>query len=173
MKVLFLDIDGVLNSMQMWRRLEREYPNQRDDFWETFNDHPERELDVRHVPLLNRITNTTGAKIVISSAWRLFHEHEALKGILKGIGVTGEIIGRTGNDPTMVSRQRGDEIREWLELHPEVTHFVILDDGSDMRPVGRGLVQTSLEKGLEDKHVRKAIQMLQGDGTCQTQPNEP
>jgi hypothetical protein len=141
MKVIFLDIDGVLNS--------RRY-------------HPRRYFEPDLVARLNQITRATGAKIVISSARRRSHAYDELTQILRKAGVEGDVIGRTGYDPRVCGRQRGDEIIEWLNLNPDVTRIVILDDRDDMRHIGPALVPTNPAIGLEDKHVHKAIAMLGG-----------
>ncbi len=60
-----------------------------------------------------------------------------------------------------VAEERGDEIREWLVKHPEVTAFVALDDGTDMTAVTAHHVQTSLfEGGLCDVHVDQALALF-------------
>lgn len=66
-------------------------------------------------------------------------------------------------DTTSILRKcnRGDEIRSWLEKHPEVVSFVILDDDSDMCEFTEtNLVKTSYARGLREEHVIKAIEML-------------
>ena len=70
------------------------------------------------------------------------------------IGCTGW-AGATGN--------RGGEIAEWLAEHPEVEHFVILDDGDDMDHLLPWLVQTDHATGLLDAHVERAVAMLRGE----------
>ena len=42
---------------------------------------------------------------------------------------------------------RGMEIQEWLDRHPEVTHYAIVDDNADMLP-HQWLFQTTFERGL-------------------------
>jgi hypothetical protein len=121
MKVIFLDIDGVLNVI----------PQGRDAYGGIF--HPE------FVDNLERIINETGAKIVISSSWR----HSGLQRMLdmwEFRNLPGEVIGVTPDlyrhidfegERTMV---RGDEIQAILDRMPEITNYVILDDDEDMLP---------------------------------------
>ena len=61
MKVIFLDIDGVLNYMDFWykRRLEFEKTGK---FGPSF--------DEEKIKILSEIVSETGAKIVLSSTWR-------------------------------------------------------------------------------------------------------
>lgn len=162
MKVLFLDLDGVVNSadyMEHRRHLPR--PTQ-------------HSIDAPTVPRLNAITDRTGAKIVISSSWRLarYPDHDPgpvwrLRRILAAHGVTGDIIDVTPHLLEQVpgwvigkGRERGYEIQAWLDGHPEVTSFAILDDDSDMVHLALRHVKTSWKTGLLDEHVERVIAML-------------
>lgn len=117
MKAIFLDIDGVLNV----------YCESRDEYGCVFHDHL--------VDNLRWVIDQTGAKIVISSTWRLSGE-KAIMDMWDFRNLPGEVIGITPNltygrgfsDHT----PRGVEIQQWLDEHPDVTNYVILDDDSDM-----------------------------------------
>lgn len=112
MKVIFLDIDGVLNS----------YATQpKDDVGKLFSIHP--PLAARWAKLLR----DTGAVGVLSSSWR--HDIH-WKQVMFTNGVAG-LIDRT---PELRDRIRGEEIDAWLAEHPQVTAYAILDDDSDMLP---------------------------------------
>jgi len=110
MKILFLDIDGVLNS----RRSAL-----------AFNGlpHPGREdkFDQVAVALIRRLCNN-GVKIVLSSSWRIGRGN-GYKQILDL-----PIIDRT---PTLEGI-RGREIASWLSRNGEPDNWAILDDDSDM-----------------------------------------
>ena len=58
-KYLFLDIDGVLNSVS-WYREE----------WSKNHAYPQGDFDPKCVELVNRIVEETGCKVVVSSSWR-------------------------------------------------------------------------------------------------------
>lgn len=111
MKIIFLDIDGVLNS---------------DDFFEgTANSDLqgiEREIDVEKIKLLKKAIDETGAKIVLSSSWRYMKKVQDLKELLSQYGIS--ITGST----SFIEGKRGLEINQWLIEHPDVVDFVILDD---------------------------------------------
>jgi len=122
MKVIFLDIDGVLNVI----------PKGRDRFGGTFHKEFEDNLKM--------IIDCTGAKIVISSSWR-FDGLDHMKAMWDYRKLPGEVIDCTPDCAQLVSAEkfkfldeveRGHEIQEWLDQHPEVTGFVIIDDDSDM-----------------------------------------
>ena len=58
MKIIFLDIDGVLNSSEYRKRMGRKYYSE--------------IIDRSKMPLLKKIVEATGAKIVLSTSWRKF-----------------------------------------------------------------------------------------------------
>lgn len=131
MKIIFLDIDGVLNHEKFYKeRFEKRYE-------EGSMSYPYSEIDPECVKNLNQLIKDTGAKVVISSTWR----HSGLKyceDALKFHGFEGEII-----DTTPSSRcgmcVRGNEILKWIQDHKDLvgeyynfTEYVILDDDSDM-----------------------------------------
>jgi hypothetical protein len=145
MKVIFLDIDGVLNSQ---------------NFIHSFNGKWElHSVDPNAINVLNEIIKATNAKIVISSSWRIILDLNEIKDILIENGFVGEIIGKT---PIIRdnNRCRGDEINAYLEANPNIDKFIILDDDSDMDNLIDRLVKTSYIDGLLPKHIEKAISLL-------------
>lgn len=121
MKTIFLDIDGVLNV---------DYAD-KDQFGHIFKD--------EYVQNLKEIIEKTGAKIVISSTWK-DKGIERMLDLWKERNLPGEIIDITpdcievcGNTNIVYYDQvkRGHEIKLWLDRHPEVTQYVIIDDIQD------------------------------------------
>ena len=128
-KVIFLDIDGVLNS----------------NFW---NDGHQKEIsdgtliDQEKVMLLAKLIRRTDAKIILHSGWRFWfdgegkplrREAERLVKMLAGEGL--KISGMTPDLTTEEIREtkkfslvKADEILLWLELHQEISGWVVLDD---------------------------------------------
>lgn len=157
MKVLFLDIDGVLNSSAWAER--------HGDGWN-------RRFDPLAVERLERILRETGCAIVVSSSWRVGRTLEQCRAELACAGI-GRLANRRivaltpdHNEPLpgssiVLARPRGDEIDAWLQAHPDVTSYVILDDNDDMGKHEHRLVQTTWNRGLEDHHARRAIEMFQ------------
>lgn len=151
MKVIFLDVDGVLNYSACWSRKENK--GKGTLIW-----------DDECIAQLNRIIKETGAKIVVSSTWRSSPDH--YDAVLNKMNIKGEFIGKTPRS-VVVSHwdgsQRGDEIQAWMdsqEIEP-IEKFVILDDDDDMRHLVDRLVQTSFDKkGLTKELADKAIEML-------------
>ena len=150
MKIIFLDIDGVLNYHDCWAR--RENVGRGTSVW-----------DNECIAQLNRIIKETSAKIVVSSTWRI-HE-ESYKQVTDKMGIEGEFLGKTSHTlwRKMDNCQRGDEIGEWLKDHQDlnIEKFVILDDDSDMSYLIDHLVQTEfMGKGLTKELADEAIKML-------------
>lgn len=150
MKIVFLDIDGVLNS-EDWvsRQVAKNIRVQSDRDW----------FDPEAVKRLNSLfVVVPSAKVVISSAWRCLHSMDELADLFKSVGLLGvEIIGMTGHDKEGV---RGREIQAFLDTMPEAPTFVILDDDNDMEHLLPFLVQTSWANGLQITHVNDAIRRL-------------
>lgn len=153
MKIIFLDIDGVLNSVR--------YDQQR-----TIN---QGNIDETRLPLLKKLVDETQALIVLSSSWRKHWEKDAsmCDDIGREINNTFakyqmSIYGKTA---CIASNDRSEEIRMWLENHDDIEAYVILDDiafgwGSDLQ---EHLVRTNsrIGRGLEEKHIQESIELLE------------
>lgn len=156
MKVIFLDIDGVLNSEKwMVERFQTEGKHR--------NNYPLCEFDPQAINLLNKILVETDSKIVISSTWRLGRTIEELSTLFETLDIQGEIIDITPcflNERKYGKTIRGDEIKHWLENN-EVESYVIIDDDNDMRPEQRlNFIKTSWKFGLQDYNTEDAIKIL-------------
>ena len=160
MKVIFLDVDGVLNS-----EVSREQERNNFDNW------MEHEVSEMHVNNLKKIVDATGAQIVLSSSWRFDHPKatgrdfivdplmKVLDRKLKAVGL--DIIDVT---PDLRGKIRGAEIQDWLDRHSEVERFVILDDDVDMKDEQKPFfVNTTFKNGLTDELSNKAIEILNKD----------
>ena len=100
-KVIFLDIDGVMNSH------------------DTCTDHElglVSWLDAKNVAILNAIAQATGAAVVVSSTWRLTMPFDELCATFVAAGCVAEIVGIT---PDIDARRRDHEIQAWLAAQPE------------------------------------------------------
>lgn len=144
-KILFLDIDGVLNSAAWFERRTK-----KQQFSGMF------ELDIEAMCLYDEIVERTGCKVALSSTWRKASDwRERLE--RQGLN-TNAIIDRTPVMPLpggAESMERGKEIKAWLDEHPDVTVYAILDDDSDFMP-GQPLFKTSWQTGLT-REVAEAV----------------
>jgi len=152
MKLIFLDIDGVLNSERHAKKMHEQ------GVTDTYN-----EFDPECVAALNRICDESGAVCVLSSTWRLSWSLPGMLEHLRKFGFTGELVDKT----PITSKERGFEIAMCLgHFHrhgPEVESFVILDDDSDMEHLLPFLVKTSFKTGLSEEDADKAIKMLEDE----------
>ena len=127
-KVIFLDIDGVLNV----------YGTEHDEFGQIFHDH--------FVENLRTIINETSAKIVISSTWR-FAGLQRMKDLWKFRNLPGEVIDITIDCHDLIKEgrfknyddvERGHEIQDWVDdNNHRIEQYVILDDDNDFLPSQR------------------------------------
>lgn len=138
MKIIFLDIDGVLNN-ELWYKERSKLSKAGELKNQTEKEYDLSNLDPENVAILSGLIVETGAKVVISSTWRKGHKLEYLQELLEEKGFCGEIVGYTPvfhytcNGKFKGNAPRGLEIQQWLKEHgEEVTNYIILDDDSDM-----------------------------------------
>ena len=160
MKVIFLDMDGVLNS----HRYLYEGPVARGAMREDLESWADM-IDPEAVERLNTLVDRTGAKIVLSSSWRVpfMDRMDDFRRMLAGRGFRGEVIGRTPTGRECGAGhtgQRGFEVAMWLRDHPEGDLFVCLDDSGHFAGMMSRLVQTPWSVGLQDEHVERATTLL-------------
>jgi hypothetical protein len=160
--VVFLDIDGVLNTPEDYAR------------WALAAGAREESLfNPQLVARLNRITDATKADIVVSSSWRLYysvrgrHSFAELRGLLRRVGVTAKVLGST---PARVL-ERWTAISEWVATYQGSYQgsfplcFVVLDDdvpADDWVYKHRHVHCLSLPGGLTEKNEARAIELLTG-----------
>lgn len=154
MKVIFLDIDGVLNHERHYKWLmETDEPTLLQSVY------PYSEFNPKSCRLLMDIIRETGAQIVVSSSWRLDGENR-LNSLFKFFGLP-----RIYDITPCLNTARGIEIGAWLAAHPEVTNYVILDDDEDMNDEQKPFfIKTNpYEDGLNEACKDKAIELLNVD----------
>jgi hypothetical protein len=153
MKILFCDIDGVLNSEAFFAE-----KTQNGTIYVSDN-FPYSEICPNAVANLNHICAETGAFVVVSSTWRHGRTVGQLKDLFNGFGFTGKIKDKT---PDLSGKVRGYEIQEWLDLHSERwTEYAIVDDDGDMLDCQKNnFVQTSFKTGLDRECADRLIAIL-------------
>ena len=135
MKIIFLDHDGVicLSSEYGSRFKKKGYIGMNSDVISRFDNFNKKAIKV-----LNSIIEETDCEIVVSSDWRHWATLEEMgeyyihQGILKKpIGFTGTKLhsgAKFFDARTDLEETRAHEIGVWLYEHPEVTHWVVVDD---------------------------------------------
>jgi hypothetical protein len=168
MKIIFLDFDGVLNSDIYFNssvfKTETRGMSQEEIMLVAHRTH----IDPIALQLLNKLVETSGATVVVSSSWRIGYTVEELNVMLKGCGATFEIVAATPRYPDYIEigwgrvpTPRGDEIQGYLNsLNEKPESFVILDDIDNMAHLKEFLVLTDGEFGLTSRDVEKALKIL-------------
>jgi hypothetical protein len=159
--VVFLDIDGVLNS-DSWRcspdrgRLPPKYAKVPRLWW---------DLNPALIRRLNRLT--AGKAVVVMSTWRFLYDWNPLKEALQERGLQGRLVGITPDlaclekPPLWVPAQRGAEVLAWRKEQGHVGPFVCLDDAEAFDDCADHLVRTSGETGITEADVDKALAILE------------
>lgn len=140
MKIIFLDIDGVLTSARC----------------NGFHD-----FDLWAITFLRWACKKGDAKIVISSVWR--NDINAFDVFSK---VFDEFLHENWRTPNLKdSRRREDEIDKWLQNNPDINEFIIIDDDiEDLRRHESRLIRTSSQDGMLSVHMMELRDRL-GIGT--------
>jgi len=166
-KVIFLDIDGVINPVhymnalyKMWKASHNQIKS-KDEYGQLFF--------YQNVEQLKNIIDATQAKIIISSTWRLAGLQE-MKNLWKHRALPGEVIDITPNEVQVVEAGiekyydevcRGTEIDYWMKKNNFTGNYVIIDDTPDMLKSQQNyFVKTDSYCGLTQKDAQKAINIL-------------
>jgi len=148
MKVIFLDHDGVICLRENWggrNKKWKSYIRKNPNTSLILNDAPVEvrfdNFDEKSIGVLNSILTITDAEIVVSSDWRGYASLEELGDYYISQGIIKKPIGCTptslpgdlhyffeSHDKSELEQTRSYEILEWLKEHPEVTHWVAVDD---------------------------------------------
>ena len=165
-KIIFLDIDGVLNS-QKWYDFyisNEMYKDKSKDF----------DLDPSAIELLNSILEEVpSVRIVVSSTWR--YDIDDTIDRLKAQGLKIPVIGKTSvkvhEDQYM---PRGVLVKKWIDEHicSDTCNYVILDDDTDfLIDQANNFIKTSSSEGITEDNVKRAIGIL-GRDIKRSNPNQ-
>lgn len=158
MKVVFLDIDGVLNYKAF---LESNSP---------FN------IDRKNVLLLKELIKKTGAVLVLSSGWRSYFDNHMnpvskeavyLKNMLNeyGIGLYDKTPDFSTADIRLnkeFSKVKAREIKAWLKCHADIENYIVIDDLLlNDEEIDYRLVRTDNAMGIAKSDIELAVHMLE------------
>lgn len=154
MKLIFLDIDGVLATRESYKTVSvlkvgsKRYSS----------------LDLRAIVNLQLVLDQTKADVVISSSWRKLYSLAELRHILDQESLDCQVVGVTPSH----AHGRGAEITQFLVTLPTPpVSYVILDDDAydieDEHPNNLVYVKDGFSKtGLTYSQAQRAIQILEG-----------
>jgi hypothetical protein len=157
MKVIFLDIDGVLNSEEFLKNNQSEM------------------IDRNNVSILKSVIDKTGAVIVMSSGWRLWFDDnmmprdgysQCLHDILYEFDI--KLFDKTPDFSTeeirtkkTFSKVKAKEIIAWLSDHETVDKYVVLDDlNLQNEEINSHLVRTNAQVGITEDDAKRVIDMI-------------
>ena len=151
MKIIFLDIDGVLN--------DTEYRKNHAGL--------DKILSPEKIILLRQLAKKSGAEIVLTSTWRAYlfkkplfknsEEKEYLSDTLNSFGV--HLYDLT---PWIDASEKNLEIKEWLDKHSNIENYVILDDSVFDWDYELEKYFVQVQDGLSEKDVENAANLLKG-----------
>ena len=157
-RLIFLDIDGVLNTRRSMQQMSG--PNS------MMRGYTGLSFDLEAVQWLNYIVDNSQADIIITSSWK-YKGLETMRNMWTEYAMHGYVKDIT---PSIQMRRdlfcmRGMEILKWLsDNYPEVKEqprYVIIDDGDDFLPEqAEMLVRTNAEVGITKEDAAKAINIL-------------
>lgn len=140
MKVIFVDVDGVLNS---------------DDFIDSVKG--KQDIDIKTVLLLKRAIEETGAKIVMDTSFRYTQSFLKVQEMLLQNGI---MFDKT----PFIDNERGKEIKQYLSEYKDIEDYILLDDvvftdfddellshlikmdDTNSRGIGKGLQEKDIEE---------------------------
>ena len=169
MKVIFLDNDGVMCLSSEWGSR-----NKKIQRWKLNNSDVEGFVNDKGIPayikmdnfnskavkILNEILELTGSEIVVSSDWKLHCTLEQLQEMFKEYGVIKSPIDVTPNEVLKklsdIEGNRVSEINKWLSEHPEVTHWVAVDD-LDLSRLSNFVQTKKMREGIKQLGIKEKI----------------
>jgi hypothetical protein len=146
MKILFIDFDGVI--------VHSKYEHGRD-------------VDPACLARVRRICKESGAQVVIHSTWVYLHTPEELKGYVSGLAehlhpdFVAKLSAGRGLDAGKI-----EAIQEWLDAHPRVEYYAILEDEmiGDMKKYPIVWIPGGFyRQGIQHHHATIAVRVLNGE----------
>jgi hypothetical protein len=146
-KIIFLDVDGVLNYQYCPDRITRE------------NGKLSKLMGLSslHIYTLNKILKATNANIVLSSTWR---KHEFTFNYLVKAGIhewSTRYLGKTAS-----IGERGDEILKWIADNKFTGKYAVLDDVRCNGIPAANMFNINSDTGLTEQNAVDIINFLNG-----------
>jgi len=149
MKVIFLDIDGVLNSNDTLQKIH---------YHQKFTGISPKcaELDEDNISTLNKLIKLTNAKIVLHSSWRY--------GYSKGDGAIltafREMNLHIDDIVSIKIPNKEEAISAYIKTHPNISHYVILDDYPMFPSHESSFIEITADHGLTESYFPQILKEL-------------
>jgi hypothetical protein len=147
--LIFLDIDGVMLSAAGWKPVEN-----LEDGFSAFSN--------RAVDCLNHLIQNTNASIVLTTTHKSRFTLEQWNQIFLSRNLSVHIFDKL--DDNLKSLNRKDEILNYLNAHPQIENYIIIDDDKSLNDlpesVKQKLILTSSLVGLTQENIERAIEIL-------------
>lgn len=147
MKILFLDVDGVLNNMP--------------GSWDKQPDNGTFVIDQDNVQWLNKIIGNCNPTIVMSSTWAMFDDH--MEYLLQQVPQIKPRLHKNWRTPRKLTSTRGQEIGMWMADNAGTfKSWCVLDDATDhwLAHHHTNVVRTLIHRGLTEPLADRAIEIL-------------
>lgn len=145
MKIIFLDHDGVICLSTEWGGRFKKQRESGRKLSQSIESLPVKarfdNFNKKAIKILNEILEETNADIVVSSDWKRWANVEEMGEYYESQGLKKKPIGFTKflqdcevpqNFPWSrtydLEQSRSLEIKQYLQDHPEITHWVAVDD---------------------------------------------
>ena len=152
MRVIFLDIDGVLNSEE-WNGYVQSFT-----YGARFNSC--YLLSQEMILRLQNVVFQTNAEIVLISSWRI--SEQAMSALTRQLSLYHLSIKDT--TVSYAYGSRADEVKLWIEAHSNITSYAIVDDYDDGftqdEVLSTHFVQTTYFQGLTPEKAEKIVEIL-------------
>lgn len=160
-KIIFLDIDGVLNSNDIKEELNKEY-----------------SIDADKVKMLASIVEKTNAEIVLHSAWRFWFDEKfnpiekggeilsqaLLTNNLRISGVTPDLSTEEIRKTKKFGKVKANEIKSWLIKNPDVDNWIVIDDlNLNDEDIRRRQIRPDSKIGLTEDDIGAACKLFQAN----------
>ena len=176
--MVFLDIDGVLQPTSSQKRFEHDLGALRESLAERygveyreFNEYDlgavVHDWHAEAVARLRTLCEDHDAWIVVSSDWRQSRSVAQLRTLFRLHDLHHLVVDRTGA-PHNAPHYRAGEVKQYLDAHPEIERFVIIDDRYRKefdRLFPDHFVHT--DRFLEESAALRACQILSGGPVTQ------
>lgn len=175
--IVFLDIDGVMQPHTNQMRFKHDREALRKKLAKDLDDNSYLKMDEydlaavyydwdrEAVERLRNLCRDFSAEIVISSDWRLHIPFKQLKAYFRIHQLDRYVTDKTGNRGA-APHYRAGEVKDYLDSHPEIERFVVIDDTyrAEFEALYPDQYVNTISH-IEAKHEKRAREILSGVAT--------